>query len=318
MSLIERLAGLRRLALPSMLSPRALRVHVGPQQLLCAVTRGGHLVDQSSRQVVVANSGSDWQPGLDALGRLLHASRQDPATAGLPLEVSLSGRWCQMALAPWSDALLSDAGAQRFLQTQLAALYGEPARSWSVISDDAPYGQPRLVCGIDAALLQAVQDVAAEAGRRCLAIEPVLGVVRRALAGAGASAQALAVIEAQRITLAALAGGRVAALQIQALPANGAWRAELPQAWQRWTLRAPELADLEHVAVVDLSGAPLSPAAHPHHGLQLVPDTLPARFRLAASPFGDAPGPGGYVPLHAHAPAPSSGEAATPPSQELA
>jgi hypothetical protein len=131
-------------------------------------------------------------------------------------------------------------------------------------------------------------------------------VVRRALAGT--TPQALAVIEAQRITLAALTGGRITALQTQALPANGAWRAELPLAWQRWTLRAPELAGVDHVAVVDLSGAPLPPAAPTHHGLQLVPDTLPSRFRLAASPFGNAP----------EWAAPSSGVPAKPPSQEQA
>lgn len=194
----------------------------------------------------------------------------DARLAKTPLEISLAGRWCQMTLAPWSDALLAEPGATRFLQNQLAAVYGDAARGWSLCADDAPYGQPRLVCGIDTALLQGLRQVAEEQGRRCRVVEPLLGTVWRALAPA--KPQAFAVVEAGRMTLAALARGGIAAIQTQ--PCGAGWHAELAQAWQRWTLRAPELAGIAEILVVDMSGA-----ARPQ-------ELLASQFKLVPGPYG--------------------------------
>ncbi|MBA5606532.1 hypothetical protein H3H36_14335 [Duganella sp. FT3S] len=259
------------------LGARTLRVHLAPQQLLAVVCRGGRPLDASAVRVAIDNPAGHWQPAVDALRAWLARSGQ--IGAGLPLELSLAGRWCQMLVAPWSDALLAEPGATRFLQSQLAALYGEAARGWSVAADDAPYGQPRLACGIDPALLA---DLRVAAGERCRAIEPAISVALRALLAS--RPQALAVVEAGRLTLAALAGGRVTAIAAQ--PCGAAWHGELVPAWQRWTLRAPELAQLNDVAVVDLSGASLRLAR------AAGADVLPPPFRLADSPFGTVQAPG--------------------------
>ena len=307
MSLIERLASLAPLA------PRRLRVLLAPQQLWCAVRHGRRLVDGSAQRIALpgqghghghgAGAGGHWQASVDALRALL----QQPAIAAarLPLEISLSGRWSQLVLAPWSDALLSEPAASRFLQTQLAALYGDHARGWSVVADDAPYGQTRLVCGVDSTLLQALKDTAAECGHACRVIEPLLGTALRELTAGGQQgwqglvgslslkrqqadgpSGALALVEPGRITMAALRGNHIVAIQSQ--PASEAWRLELPQAWQRWTLRTPELAGIEQVAVADLSAPPAAPAAAPSAAaLHLVPDVLPPRFHLCANPFGE-------------------------------
>lgn len=292
MSLIERL---------SPLTQRRLRVLLAPRQVLCAVRHGARLVEGSARQIAVEQAGGHWQASIDALRALLQ--QPDIAAARLPLEISLSGRWSQLVLAPWSDALLSEPSAGRFLQTQLAALYGDNARGWSVVGDDAPYRHPRLVCGVDSTLLQALKDVAAECGHACRVIEPLLGTALRALQasqpqrlrkGAAAPAGALALIEPGRITMAALRDKRVVAIQSQ--PASEAWRLELPQAWQRWTLRAPELASIEQVAVTDLSALPPALAQAPSAAaLHLVPGALPSRFHLSANPFGEQPVVGGAV-----------------------
>ena len=266
MSLIDRALIERALA---RLAPQGrLRVLLAPQRLRCVILRGKNLVEDSVRQVAVDHAGGHWQASVDALRALLQ--QPEIASARLPLEISLSGRWSQMVLAPWSDALLSEPGASRFLQTQLAALYGDHARGWSIASDDAPYGQTRVVCGVDGTLLQALKDVAGEYGQSCRVIEPLLATALRRL---DAAAGALALIEPGRITMAALDGKRVTAIQSQ--PAGDAWRLALPQAWQRWTLRAPELAGIEHVSVVDLSMQ-----------AQAAAEPLPARFRLVDSPFG--------------------------------
>lgn len=261
-----------------LLGGRTLRLHVAPQQLLAVVCQRGRPLHASAVRVDIDNPAGRWQVSVEALRGWLLRSRH--AGAGLPLELSVSGRWCQMLLAPWSDALLAEPGAARFLQTQLAALYGEPARAWRIGADDAPYGQPRVVCGMDGDLLAALQEAAADAGLRCHAIEALPGVVLRALPGA---AQAFTIVEAGRMTMAALDGRRIVAIQSQ--PCSGAWRAELAMAWQRWTLHLPELAAVDHVAVVDLSPGTLRLA---YAGDE---DQLPARFRMADGPFGPAPAP---------------------------
>ncbi|WP_328595546.1 hypothetical protein [Rugamonas rivuli] len=273
MSLTERLFPLMR---------RRLRVLLSPQQLLCVVRHGTRLVEGSAQQIAVAGAGSHWQASVDALRELL----QQPAIAAarLPLEISLSGRWSQLVLAPWSDALLSEPSAGRFLQTQLAALYGDNARGWSVVGDDAPYGHTRLVCGVDSTLLQALKDVAAECGHACRVIEPLLGTALRTME-ADAPCGALALVEPGRITMAALRDKRIVAIQSQ--PASEAWRLELTQAWQRWTLRAPELAGIATVAVTDLSALSPALALAPSAALHLVPEALPSRFVLSANPFGE-------------------------------
>lgn len=275
MSLIERIAE----RLPSPLATRALRVHLGPEQLLAVVCKGAHPQPGHALRIGLDNPDGRWQTSVAALRALL--SGTDHQGAGLPLEISLSGRWCQMLLAPWSDALLAEPGAGRYLQTQLAALYGDTARGWSVTGDDAPYGQPRLVCGMDRDLLGELRAAAAGHGHRCRAIEPLASVVWRGLAPG--RPQACAIVEAGRMTLVALGAGQVTAIQSQ--PCGPAWRLELVQAWQRWCLRAPELAAIDHIAVVDMS--PPGPAAN-HPDPAHVP-VLPARFRMTGHPFGAAP-----------------------------
>ncbi|WP_229210393.1 hypothetical protein [Duganella sp. CF517] len=241
------------------------------------------MVEGSAQRIALVNPGGHWQAGLDALGAMLNGTTK--AWAGLPLEISLSGRWSHMVVAPWSDALLSEPGAARFLQSQLTALYGDAARGWHVVGDDAPYGQARTVCGIDATLLRALAELAGDCGRFCRVIEPLLCTALRCLPAEESRARsaALALIETGRITMAALDRGRIVAIQSQ--PAGGAWRQELPQAWQRWTLRVPELTAIERVAVVDLGAtADIAPGAI----AQLVAETLPPRFRLLDHPFGVA------------------------------
>lgn len=260
--------------LPALRSPFVLRVYLGPQQLASVMLQGGRELPESAQSMELDNSSGHWQAAVDALRSLILQARATAALADLTLEISLASRWCQMALAPWSDALLSAPDAARFLQTQLATLYGDHARSWQIVADDAPYGSPRTVCGADALLIEALKALAADQGCRCQIIEPAIATALRAR---GKAVQALAVTEAGRITMATIQSGHIAAIQSQ--PCGQTWQLELPQAWQRWTLRAPELAAIESVAVIDLC-PPRSTT------LTLAPPPLPPRFHLEASPFG--------------------------------
>lgn len=258
--------------------PCTLRVYLGPQHLGSIIMQGQRPLQDSAHSVTIEPRGEPWQASVEALREHLQQTVQSIPEAGqLALEISLATRWCQMVMAPWSDALLTEPAAQRFLQTQLCAIYGEPARDWATIADDAPYASPRLVCGVDRVLLQALQKTAQDLGYRCRAVEPALSTALRT-----APSGALALIEAGRITMAALHAGRITAIQSQASCAL--WQLELPQAWQRWTLRTPELASINSVAVVDL-------CPPDSKRITLAPPPLPSRFRLLDNPFGTPPAP---------------------------
>lgn len=285
---------------------------ITPHYLLSVLRCQQRIIEGSARQLTVPHAGS-WQASVETLRTLLQQNETHPLRP--PLEISISGRWSQLVMAPWSAPLLSPDTAQAFLQLQLMALYGEAVQHWQITSDDAPYGQPRLVCGIERALLQALRDVVSQTGHRCDHIEPVIGSLLRTLSLARtpllpaarraaplATPQALAIIETGRLTIATLEQGRVTTVQSQ--PVSEAWRTELPQAWRRCSVRTPQLASIEQVAVVNLT------PATPHTvALHLVPEALPAPFFLCAAPFGAAPA------SHAIIPAANS---ATPLAAELA
>lgn len=232
-------------------------LHLAPHALHGVLRRAGHPIADSAFHMPIPNPGASWEVALAGLRGWLE---QDGGKK-LPLAVSLASRWCAMLMVPWSGALLEKSSAQRFLHNQFGAVHGDGARGWRLAADDAPYGQPRLACGIDAALLQGVQDAASAQGRRCLSIEPIVGPAWRSLAPAKPAAFAL--VEAGRLLLATSSGGRITALHSQSCAQD--WGDELERAWRRWNLRAPQLDTIEHVALLDLSGVPQ--------------DALPARFQ---------------------------------------
>ena len=236
MSLIERLAR------------TTVCLHLAPHALHGVQRRAGRPVAGSAFHLPIVNPGASWEVALAALCGWLE---QDSGKT-LPLAVSLASRWCAMLMVPWSGALLDAASAQRFLHSQFAAVYGDSARAWRLAADDAPYGKPRLACGIDAALLQDVLEAASAHGRRCLSIEPIAASAWRSIAASKPAAFAL--VEAGRLLLATSSGGRITALHSQSC--DTAWGEELERAWRRWNLRAPQLDAIERVALIDLSGAP--------------------------------------------------------------
>lgn len=235
-------------------SNKALCVGLSPGQIVCVLRKGDNYLLDSAHQQTVVNPDASWQAALTALRG--YFQQQERAPHRTPLMITLASRWSRMMIVPWSDALLTEQNAKRFLQGQFVALYGERARDWLVVSDSAPYGQPRLACGIDAELLDALQQIALENKLQCRAVESIIAIAWRAIVAAlGSGTKACAVIESGRLTLATTRRGRIVAIQSQAC--GNAWHRELSQAWLRWTLRAPELADIGQIAVLNLTGESL-------------------------------------------------------------
>ncbi|WP_256078143.1 hypothetical protein [Massilia sp. YIM B04103] len=238
-----------------------LHVHLAPGELAWLEKRGGQPVARTQGRLPLSSLDGHWQAALAALHVLLD---EDDHKHRLPLAISVASRWCPVLMAPWSDALLREPQAGQYLQTQMATQYGEQARGWHVTADDAAYGGPRLACGIDAALLQGLREAAREHGRRCLSIEPLLSAAWQHTGKA--NMQALALLEAGHLLLAAGSKGRIRAIHMQ--PCSGAWLRELPQAWQRWTLRRPDLARIAEVAVLNMSSEAIAAALLPTPGTQ--------------------------------------------------
>ncbi|MRV74625.1 hypothetical protein GJ700_23220 [Duganella sp. FT92W] len=276
MSLTERITATLRPQLP-LLMRRSVRIYLAPQQVVAAAVEGDRIAGVAV--LPVANPAGHWEAPAAMLRALLERpadmlEANDAANAIMtaitdqaPLSVTLSGRWCQFVMVPWSDALLAEPAATRFLQMQLSAVYGDAARGWNIANDDAPYGQPRAACGIDAELLQALRMAV---GKQGTIIEPVMGTASRMQTGM----PAFAIVEQGKLTMATVTNGRIAALCSQ--PCGPAWQVELERAWQRWALRMPELDGITTAAVIDLTCQPSPQPA------------LPPLFKLVDTPFGPA------------------------------
>lgn len=250
------------MSLTELFGSRRLCIALAPEVLTAVVRSGRKIAAHSEIKVDPDYPGEAWEGALAAFGAYLREA--GVTLRGVPVAVSITTRWCHLAMLPWSDALLHEDSARRYRQAHFAGVFGEAARSWEIACDDAPYGEPRLACGIERELLDGLQRVAREHGHPCIAIESILSIASRAI-GAGRH-QAMAVIEPGRLVLARLEGGRIAAVQAQ--PCRGPWHSELPRAWQRWVLRTPELGDIAQVALVSLDG-------HAGEG------DMPAPFQLA-------------------------------------
>ncbi|MES2151613.1 MAG: hypothetical protein V4508_17685 [Pseudomonadota bacterium] len=261
------------MSLTELFHRQTLCVALAPDQLTSLIRHGKRVLPGSATRIALEAADGHWQGALAALRSHLGA-----APVAMPVSVGLAARWCQFAVLPWSDALLDADSAERFLAAQFGAIFGEAARGWTITCDDAPYGQPRLACAIERELLDTLDSIISERGAHCVSVEPMLSIAWRAIAAS--KPQAFALVEPGRLVLAAVERGRIVALQAQ--PLRGAWQAELAQAWQRWILRAPELADITQVALVSIDAqvqAAQAPAGF--HAASLAPAPGPA-FAAAA------------------------------------
>jgi hypothetical protein len=237
---------------------RTLNIGLAPECLSAVVRCEGRIAAQSDFHFA-ADADGGYDGALDCLRHYLNraGSRLD----GVPLSVTVSVRWCQLEMLPWSDALLYADGARRHCEAHFAAIYGEQARSWDYVCDDAPYGQPRLASAFDAGLVAGVRAIAQQCGHALVMVESALSYAGRSLMAV--PEQAIAVIEPHRLVLATLVHGRVEAVHAQAC--IGHWPDYLPDAWHAWRLRAAEPGEIAQLALVSLQreGALHDPADRP-------------------------------------------------------
>lgn len=251
------------------LDGRALYIALAPE-LLTAVVRSGARVLAHSEVRITADAEGSWDSVLAALRTYLRQA--GPTLRGLPIALCITTRWCRLSMLPWSEALRHEDSAARHAHAHFEAIYGDAARHWSIVRDDAPNGQRRLAFAVERELVSALQDIALENGNPRIALESALSVAARALGPAQHAA--MAVIEPGRLVLATLAQGRITAVESQ--DCRGPWHIELPKAWQRWRARMPAPDTVGEVAVVSLDQ-------------RTIGGELPPPFRAVALPEALAP-----------------------------
>ncbi len=258
-----------------------LCIALAPQQVSLALRKGTRFVPESAWHQACDNVEGQWQ---NALALLRTGLLETPGLqAGTKIHITLASRWCQMLRLPWSDALMHPQHAQRFVQNQFLAMFGEIARDWQITLDDAPYGQARLACALDSALLAALQQLAQDFQCSLASVEPLIAPAWRSAAKlVGKKVAALAVIEADRICLAQIEAGRIFHVHSEYWAEAQTWPQALRQAWQRASLREPQLAELGKVAVLNLSGHAHRPEiSSPFHLIHIAnPDLAPGYAAL--------------------------------------
>jgi hypothetical protein len=239
-----------------------LSIGLAPEILTAVVRHAHQVVAHSDLRIAAEDPDGGYDGALDTLRHYL--GRTGSALRGAPLSVAVSTRWCQLEMLPWSTALVFPDSALRYRQAHFTAIYGELARHWEIVCEEAPFGQPRLACGIDAGLLAGVRAIALQHGHRLVAIESALSLAARRLAPE--RQQAIALIERHRLVLATLAHGCIDSVLAQA--SIGAWHAHLPQGWQSWKLCAPEAGEIAQVALISVDADRPSRLAHAVQGMQ--------------------------------------------------
>jgi hypothetical protein len=197
--------------------------------------------------------------GGEPLAALCGALQALPAPSGVQeLRVLVADSWLAAVTLPWSDAMRDGRAASSQARARLAAA-GFAAETADIIRiDDAPFGVPRLALAYPAALMAALEQLAARSGARLASVLPLAAAGWEAARRQPGAAQlaVLALAGAGMLAIARAGDQRLQELTVRVDAGSGVPQHELQQLWQRQCLRDPQLAALGRPALLDLSGAP--------------------------------------------------------------
>ena len=84
----------------------------------------------------------------------------------------VSNNYCRYISLPWSDVMLAKQTRLAYLRSAFAEIYGNAAYDWEMTVQAAPYGQSRIACAMDSAVLQTLRQECAASGARILFCRP--------------------------------------------------------------------------------------------------------------------------------------------------
>lgn len=140
-----------------------------------------------------------WRPALAGLDALLRRAQE----ARGRLRIELSDHFVRYALVPWRAELVSDAERLAFAQLSMREMYGAAVDGWALSLSDQSAGKAFICAAIDAALLQALRELASAHRLRLSAVVPLLSArIQRHLRKLDQSVFCFASLEPGRMTLA--------------------------------------------------------------------------------------------------------------------
>jgi len=119
-----------------------------------------------------AVSRTDGAPAWSgALKKLAAWLARRSASSAMRLHVVLSNSFVRFACVPWSEAIADEGELQTVAGLVLEGCYGDMA-GWTVSLDNGGWGEARLVCAVESALLAELRETVEAAHVDCSHIEP--------------------------------------------------------------------------------------------------------------------------------------------------
>lgn len=106
--------------------------------------------------------------------------KRDEASAwrgAVDVGIVLSSALCRYLVVPWSDAFLKKETRAAYLRAEFTTAYGDSARDWEFVSQDADYDRPTAACAIDASLLRTLREACARMDLKLIFCRPLLSVI---------------------------------------------------------------------------------------------------------------------------------------------
>jgi hypothetical protein len=208
-----------------------VRIGVAPDRLILAGYQRGvnpRLVRSDIIEVQPNDAAPGWQGAIDALPAALAASR-----AGKPeVSIILSNCFVRYALVPWNPALRTEAEWLALARHRLAAVHGAAAEHWELQVTDTVRMGALIACGVETALLDALQAKVAEARATLNSVQPYLiAAFNRIRTKIGQESCWLVIEEPGCLMLALIRAGHWLSIRCRHIDAT--WRASFAELLER-------------------------------------------------------------------------------------
>lgn len=170
-----------------------------------------------------------WAYAITKLNQLIHEFKLESKTK---VNISLSSDWVRFLTLPPYSSYLNKLEKSAYALAAFKEIYGEIANQWQIKVQDSPPNQPMLCVAIDAALLQAVQQLTEQHHLSLVSVQPYVMDVFNQLHAQFAKANGFSVIiETNRLILITLTQGRSSNCRV--FPLNQDWQTQLMHLIQR-------------------------------------------------------------------------------------
>ncbi len=266
------------------LSRPVFHVGLSAQRLVLARASGlwsGKLTDWESIDLPGRSDGSGssgtsgavntppWKPAVDALADCLARKKADKPS----LRVVLSGRFVRWQLLPWRNELTHSNEVAAYTSLRFLETFGKSAQDWQMVHSPQGPARPAPACAVDAALMDALQQLNATTSARLDLVTPYFsaafdqwrGKLRNKPTWFGA-------IESDCVTLGLLKDNHWVSLQSQRLSDD--WREILPGMMAQMRIALGMADPSMPIYLVGEAGPATSPAPpaklNPQRDLQVV------------------------------------------------